>query len=181
MGAVPDQQSRSGFVTGLAWTFIALAGFATLIAVMQNIMIALIFPAEAMREAGNAQDVPVFVRFMFAHPQLIFASFLALSAVTLIAAIGLLKRKNWARLIFIGIMGLGILWNLASVVLPFFMFSSIPPMPEHTPSDFRDNFDLMWKVMTAFTVVMALAFAGLFVWIIKRLISDDIRKEFLVL
>jgi hypothetical protein len=135
-----------------------------------------------MREAETAQNMPAFARLMFAHPRLIFASFLVVSAITLISAIGLLKRKNWARLIFIGVMVFGILWNVASVVLPFYMFSSFqPPMPERTPADFRDSFDLMWKVMTAFTVLIAVVFAGLFAWIIKRLVSHDIKQEFLAL
>jgi hypothetical protein len=34
---------RSGFVTGLAWTFIALAGQGTLMAVLQNVMFTLMF------------------------------------------------------------------------------------------------------------------------------------------
>ena len=172
---------RSAFVTAVAWVFIALAGFATLIAVLQNIMIGLMFPADAMREVENAKDMPAFARFMFAHPQVIFGSFLAISAATLIAAIGLLRRKNWARLLFIGIMALGILWNVVSVALPFFMFSSMPPMPENTPSDFRDSFDIVWKVMTVFTILMAVAFAVLFGWIIKRLVSREIKHEFLAL
>ena len=33
--------------------------------------------------------------------------------------------------------------------------------------------------MMAFTIVMGLAFAALFAWIIKRLVSPDIRAEFM--
>jgi len=181
MTDTPNATTRSAFVTAVAWVFIALAGFATLIAVLQNIMIGVMFPAEAMREAENVKDMPAFARFMFSHPQAIFGTFLAVSAGTLISAIGLLRRKNWARLLFIGIMALGILWNVASVALPFFIFSSMPPVPAHTPSDFKDSFDIMWKVMTAFTVLIAVTFACLFGWIIKRLVSHEIKREFLAL
>jgi len=174
---------RSGFVTGLAWTFIGLAGFATLIAILQNIMLSLVFPLdemrEAMREAEKAQPTPAFARFMLNNFRLFFASFLALCVVTLVSAIGLLKRKNWARLAFIGVMALGVLWNLAGMVLPFFIFSSMPPVADDTPPEFRASFDLMMNIMTAFTVVIGLAFAGLFAWIIKKLVSDEIRHEFL--
>ena len=172
---------RSGFVTGVAWIFIGLSGFATLIAVLQNIMISLMFPGDVAREAGNAKDMPAFARFMFSHPQLIFGSFLVVSASTLVASIGLLRRSNWARLLFIGIMGLGILWNIAGMILPFIMYSSMSPMPSHTPADIRDNFELMRKVMTAFAVLMALAFTGLFGWIMKRLMSPGMKREFAVL
>jgi len=181
MADAPATTSRSAFVTAVAWVFIALAGFSTPIAILQNIMVALMFPADAMREVENAKDIPAFARFMFAHPQIFFGAFLAVSAGTLVSAIGLLRRKNWARLLFIGIMALGIVWNLASVALPFFMFASIPPVPEHAPPDFRDSFDIMWKVMTAFTVLIAVAFVCLFGWIIKRLVSGEIKREFLAL
>jgi flagellar biogenesis protein FliO len=36
----------------------------------------------------------------------------------------------------------------------------------------------MWKVMTAFTILMAIAFIWLFGWIIKRLVSAEIKREF---
>jgi hypothetical protein len=173
---------RSGFVTGLAWTFITLAGFATLIALIQNIMLTIMLPAEAihdvMRGSEGRHPMPAFARFMFENFRFLFVSFLVLSAVTLISAIGFLKRRNWARLVFIGIMALGIAWNLAAIAMPFFISSSFPPLPEHAPVEFRDRFDLMWKVMTVFTSIMALAFSVLFAWIIKRLVSDQIKREF---
>jgi len=174
--------ARSSFVTGLAWTFIGLAGFSTLIALLQNIMIALVFPMEemrtAVRESEKAQPMPGVFRFMFQNFQYLFAGFLVLSAATLVAAIGLLKRKNWARLIFIFIMALGILWNLASLAMPFLMDSMMAEIPAPPQSDFHDNFKLMWNIMIVFTVVMCLAFAGLFAWVIKRLTSAEIRNEF---
>lgn len=184
--ATNQMAQRSGFVTGVAWTFIGLAGFATLIALMQNVMLSIMLTPEELRapvrEAEAAQDMPAFARFIFANPRLIFGAFFVVSAITLISAIGLLKRKNWARLVFVGIMVVGVIWNLGSLALPFFMFSAfVPPMPEHTPSDFRDSFQLMWAVMAAFTVVIALAFAGLFAWITKRLTSHEIKREFLAL
>jgi len=174
---------RSGFVTGLAWIFIALSGFATLIAVLQNIMVALIFPMDemrdAVREAGGAASIPVLARFMLENFQLVFASFLVICVTTLVSAIGLLMRKNWARLLFIAILALGILWNAAGVVLPYFIFSSMPPMADNTPPDFAANFDLMWKLITVITTIVALAFAGLFGWLIRKLVSAEIRREFL--
>jgi hypothetical protein len=132
-----------------------------------NVMLSVMLSSEElrapMREAQGTQDLPAFARFVFAHPRAIFGFFLVISAATLVSAIGLLKRKNWARLIFIAIMVLGITWNLGGLILPFYMFSTfVPSMPEHTPQDFRDSFEMTWKVMTAFTVLIALVFASLF-------------------
>ena len=135
---------------------------------------------EALRRAEQSQDIPAFAIFMFDHFRLLFAGFLVLSAVTLISAIGLLKRKNWARLTFVGIMGLGVVWNVIGAVLPFFMFSSFT-MPDGAPADVREQQELVLKVMMAFSIGMAVAFGALFIWIIKRLGSDDIRREFVAL
>lgn len=181
MTETPSGSPRSTFVTAVAWVFIVLAGFATVTAVLQNIMISVMFPKEAMSEAANVKDAPAFIRFMFAYPQVLFGAFLAASAIAFISAIGLLKRKNWARLIFIAILVLGIVWNLGGLVVMFFAFSSMPPIPDQAPQDFRDGFDMMWKIMMGFSVVIALAFAGLLGWIIKRLTSADIKREFLAL
>ena len=183
MTNVETPGGRSGFVTGLAWTFIGLSGFATLIAVLQNVMLSVMLPPEALQApARGTEDLPAFAQFVFSHPRMIFGGFLAVSAITLVSAIGLLKRKNWARVVFIAIMVLGILWNIGSLMLPFYMQSAfVPPMPESTPQDFRDSFELTWKIMIAFTVVIALAFAALFAWITKRLLSHDVKQEFLAL
>ena len=40
------------------------------------------------------------------------------------------------------------------------------------------GFESFWKVMLAFNVVVVIAFAFLFGWIIKRLTSPEIRGEF---
>ena len=174
--------ARSSFVTALAWVFIVLGGFATLIATLQNIMLSIMMPGgmPPIEPQGKGQDIPAFARFMFDNFRLFFAGFLVLSAVTLVSAIGLLKRMNWARLTFVGLMSFGILWNIAGVVLTFFMFSSMP-LPENAPADFREQHELISKIMTAFTLLMAIAFSALFAWIIKRLLSDDIRREFVAL
>ena len=174
---------RSAFVTAVAWIFTALAGFSTLIALLQNIMLSVMFSGEefraAAREAQAAQDMPAVFRFMFENFRYLFLAFLVLSATTLVSAIGLLLRKNWARLLFIGIMGLGILWNLSSLALPFVMSSLIPEIPAHAPPDFQNGFKVMWTIMTVFSVIIGLAIAAVLAWIIKRLVSEEIRREFI--
>lgn len=176
-----NQGVRSSFVTAVAWVFIVLAGFATLIAVLQNIMIAVMFPAEAMREDETMKNAPALARLMFSYPQVIFGAFLAIAGTTLISAIGLLRRKNWARLVFVVMLSLGILWNLGSLAVMFFTFSSMPQVPDHAPPHVQSEFDFMWNLMMGFSVVLALVFAGLFGWIIKRLVSLEIKREFLAL
>ena len=171
---------RSGFVTALAWSFIILAAFSTIITLLQNIMISVMFPMEemraAMREAEKMQPMPPFFRLAFEHFQLLFALALVSSVVTLVASIGLLRRRNWARLVFIVLMLMGVAWNLSGLALPFFVSDFIPDVPEHP--EIQGSFKLVWNIFMGFTILMCLLFAALFAWLARRLMSDDIRREF---
>lgn len=174
---------RSGFVSAIAWTFIALAGFATLIAALQNAVFMLMLSGDPTfekltREAAASGHMPPFAVLMFANFRVLLAGFLAVSALTLAAAIGLLKRRNWARLAFITLMLLGVLWNLGGIWLAFSMWTWFPPLPDAAPAEFRVGFETMTKVITAVNIVVGVLLAGLFGWIAKRLASRDIRQEF---
>jgi hypothetical protein len=176
-------RSRSGFVSAIAWTFIALAGFATLIAALQNAVFTLMFSGDPTfekltREVAASGNMPPFAVFMFANFRLLLAGFLAVSSLTLAAAIGLLKRRNWARLAFIAMMLLGVLWNLGGIWLAFSMWTWFPPVPDTAPAEFRASFETMAKVITAVNIVVGVLLAGLFGWIARRLASSEIRQEF---
>ena len=180
-----DDQSlpaRSTFVTVVAWIFIVLAGFATVIGILQNIMIVVMFPASEMQQVGNqaaSAHMPGYASLMFNHVQLIFFLVLLVFAATFVAAVGLLKRKNWARIGFIVLMGLGILWNLAGLIFMFYFMGSTPDMPSDAKSQvFADQFNTMRNTMFAFNLVFVGGFVALFGWIIKRLVSEETRREF---
>jgi MFS family permease len=171
---------KSNFVTVLAWIFIVLAGFAVCMSIMQNIMFHFMFPAEHMKEvlagAGTQQDIPVFLSFLFSNFRVFIFAFLVLSIILFICAIGLLKRKNWARIVFIVLMGVGILWNIVSAVLNFIFFSVFPMHEKLKQVD--DQFMVMATVMGIFTVVFAVGLSVLFAWIIKKLTSKQVKAEF---
>jgi len=98
------QNDRSSFITILAWILIVMSGFAAFISILQNIMIHTLFPADQMQAAiastKNSPNIPWFVEFMFNYFRWFVGAFLLLSLSTLVSAIGLLKRKNWARIVF---------------------------------------------------------------------------------
>jgi len=174
--------TRSGFVTALAWSFIILGGIATVVTLVQTIIVTVMFPMEemraSMRELQKSQPMPPFFMLIFENVRLIsFAAFVS-SVVTLVASIGLLMRRNWARLVFIVVMTFGVIWNLAGLGMPFFMSDMFPEVPGHVPPGFHDNFKLVWNILIGFSVLMCLVFAGLFVWVVKRLLADDIKREF---
>ena len=89
---------RSTFVTVLAWIFIVLSGFSTLIALMQNAMLWFVFEGapgvgDAMSKANQAPGIPPFFGYFFRYFPVIFAAFLLLSATTLASSIGLLLAR----------------------------------------------------------------------------------------
>jgi len=51
-------------------------------------------------------------------------------------------------------------------------------VPDWFTESFRAEFDRMATVMQAFSIVMALGISVLFVWLIKRLLSEATRAEF---
>ena len=174
-----DQQQKSTFVTVLAWIFIVFAGFSSFIGILQNIMLYMVFPREAMSQhASNSQfpeEIPAIFKFMMLNVEWFFLLVLVLSIVTFISAIALLKRKNWARIVFIILMFLGIAWNVGGLVFQFLFMKNMtdiagtPPPPE---------FQTMETVMIVASTIMVIAFVALFGWVIKKLLSDPIKAEF---
>ena len=184
--ANPTPAERSDFVTLLAWVFIGLSGLATLMATFQYMMVNFAMSIgqmqDAMNDAKSRGDFPPAAEFMLDHVRQLIGAFFLLSLVTLVASIGLLKRWNWARLVFICLMALGIAWNLAGLFLQRLMMStvlsSMPVMQPNMPQDFRAQFESMMMGMQVMGAIFALGFSVLFGWIIKRLMSSDVRREF---
>lgn len=171
----PVTPPRSTFVTVIAWIFIALAGMATPISILQNIMVWTVFRQHDLSEASATmaeQGTPAPMAWMMGHMEVWFGAFLVVCLVTLASAIGLLLRKNWGRLGFMGIMGLGILYQVVALLMMWSMTSSMPVM-ESAP-----ELNTMMVVMQLFAMVFALGIVTLFGWIIKRLASPAIRAEF---
>jgi hypothetical protein len=124
---------RSTLVTAIAWVLIVMTGFSTALSLLETMII---------------NTMPV-----VSGQDLVVQAFLAISATSFVAAVGLLRRKNWARLITVGILGLGFLWSLGSIVTQQIMFSSIG-------------------------IATAIGLSVLCAWLIKRLLSGPVRAEF---
>lgn len=173
---------KSTFVTVVAWIFMILAGFATCISVLQNIMITFMFPAAEMQAAATQMRedprAPRIFMYMFEHMRLFVFTFLVLSAATLVSSIGLLLRKEWARVTFVALMAFGILWNIGGMVLMYVMFSSMSAPVEGAPQFHDEDFQLFAMIMMGFNLLLALGITVLFGWIIKKLLSTNIRQEF---
>ena len=175
------ENKRSTFVTVLAWVGIVFAGLSTFMTALQNIMFRFLLPKlpmeQLMNENNSSVQVPATAQFMFRHFDLIFLAAFLFSLFALIASIGLLKRKNWARIIFIALLALGIIWNLISLVFQKAMIQDFP-LPPDAPEAFQSQMETMMTVMSIASVIFVLIFTALFGWMIWKLRSPQIVKEF---
>jgi hypothetical protein len=167
---VPPPQSN--FVTVVAWLFIVISGWATLLSVLQNIMSLIVFPHEGPPDSAFA-DSPALTRFMFTHMELFFRVFLLVCIYTLVCSIGLLKRRNWARRGFIVLLAAAVVYQVAAIAVQSVFLTEW----EHgaTPAD---EFGRSLLLMRIFSAAIAIVLVVLFGWMIKKLLSAPIRAEF---
>ena len=166
-------ESRSTFVTVLAWIFIIGSGFGSLISIMQVVMVSTMFSGEEFNSFPD--DAPAMARLMSQYFHLFIYAFCAVILSTFVSSIALLKRKNWARLAFIVILALGILWQVGGLVMQFAFFSEVPTQQD---SPGFEDFERMSNIIKWFSFAMAIGLSVLFAWVIKKLVSQQIVAEF---
>ena len=171
-------QQPSNFVTIVAWIFIILTGFATLISVLQNIMLHVFFAIPEMNMAMSMPlaGEPAFATFLKSQMRLFAALLLVYTAITLASSIGLLLRKNWARLIFISMLALNIVWCGVGIILQIAMLPSMQDSFASAPS--APDMSIPLITVTITSTLFVLCFAALYAWLAKRLLSPAIVAEF---
>ena len=122
--SVPQESShRSTFVTVVGWLFVGLSALATLGALLGILALAVV-PATidaAINRVGQDTTVtnllPAPYRFMLHHVQLVALIKLAWWCVVLIASIGVLRRREWARRTFVAVLGVETVLVIAGFVM----------------------------------------------------------------
>jgi hypothetical protein len=175
--ATGSSPKRANFVTILAWFLILTASMFVAIGLLQNIMFHTIVPIdEVFPNNAELAKLPDFYRFFFAHIKaIVLASFL-FSVFALVAAIALLKRKNWARITYIGIFILGIIGNIAGIVIQQMVFSSMIAID--APADVEGFVQTTQTVMLIVNGIFALGMSTLFGWLAYKLMTPAVRAEF---
>ncbi len=174
---VENNNERSVLVTVVAWIFIVFSGFALIILLIQNLIIWLLYPLdETTRIIYTINEaIPDCFNYMFIHLRVILVAFTALSLVFLISSVGLLMRKNWARIIFISMLFLGIAWLVVSSVLQHYLITSIPIVPDsETAAEQR----IVLKTIEILMTVMSITIGLFFLWAIRKLTASPIKEEF---
>ncbi|HUT22886.1 MAG TPA: hypothetical protein VM492_00945 [Sumerlaeia bacterium] len=169
---VAEGVPRSRFVDIVAWIFIVMSSLAVLSTLLQNLMVALVFDTQGTVSAlaDDIAEMPLPLRMIFTHMRLCFFGWFLASLATLISSIGLYLRKRWARLFFIAIMAFGIIVAIGVVALQFFIFRD----STQVSSDYESFAIVMCYAMGLFTLFLI----AVFLWIIRKLTSEQIREEF---
>jgi hypothetical protein len=178
----PVKSLRSTFVSALAWITIVLTGIAIFSSLLQIVLINVLLPLPdigAMAEtARDEHEHPEFAVLLLQNLLVMPLASLVMWILILAVAIGLLKRRNWARLVYAVLMVLGILWNILGVAFMAVVLSAIPLDETAGPPEVTGRYGVAPQVVFLFSLAMAVVLSVLFGWIAKRLLSREIRSEF---
>jgi len=171
--------ARSLLVTLTAWVFIVLGALASASALVQNAVVASLVPG--MHVSGDTQPLPLLTGWLIGYLPWVVGAGLVMSLATLASAIGLLVRLDWARRVFIGVLTLAIVANLAGLWLQQEMVQSVvsatltrAPIPPQALGVFG-GFVTAARVMA---ILFTLGACTILAWIIRSLMSPRVRQEF---
>ncbi|MDL2270013.1 hypothetical protein LJC41_08640 [Desulfosarcina sp. OttesenSCG-928-G17] len=166
---------RSPFVTAVAWVLIIFSGFFILMTLLQIILMYVLSNTALLSELMPL-DVPVRNTFIYIALWIMVVVFSLVAVTSLVSAIGLLKQKNWARLVVMASMACG-------AVLGFFLFIIHLVMIVVMQKDFMSSPDIpgVGLLLTSATLAGIFFSFGLTVacgWAAKRLMSGEIIAGF---
>ena len=169
----PAPVPRSSFVTVLAWVMIAFGVLGVLMALLQFALINLLLPS---LEGGMSLPEP-FGMLSIAFFRIAMLLSLAFSVFMAYAAWALLKRRNWARILFIVLFVISAVMHVVAVAAFVFGFSLVGSLPagnEFLPPEYQSMLRAMAISFAIFLAVMAVGY----VWLVRRLCSPAIAAEF---
>lgn len=177
---------RSEFVDMTAWGFIGLGVFGALLGAGQLVYLAVLIPigqiTQVMHDMAHTLPWPEWARILVRHLPQWLLSMTAISLLTIWTAVGLMRRREWARKAFVIMMWAGVVANLAGAVLPFRADFSPASLVTILPPEWRSFFGSMLassQASFAWTAALsAVLFAGLFAWTGVVLQSENVRREF---
>jgi len=165
----------SRFVTVTAWVAIVLAAVVAVLSGWQQAEVASLRPQWPQRE------LPAISGWLLRGLPWVLAAASALSLLLMASAVGLLLRLDWARRVFIGLVGLAIAANLSGLWLQHeaaqlwvqAVLGAIA-LPGPAAGVFGGLLTLA-QVMAGLVTVLV---AALMAWVIGRLNSESVRQEF---
>jgi hypothetical protein len=163
----------SRFVTAVAWCLIvlALACAATFLGLSLSV--------DAL---ASGSRMPIWTQGWMPQGASPVVSGCAVAAVAVLStAVGLLRRHNWARILMIGLLGFALVANLAGLWLQQEVVQSVvnSTLRQVTlPAAAHDVFSGFVVTSRILAAALTLACCVLLAWVIARLMSAQVRREF---
>lgn len=173
----PSSPQRSTFVTVTGWLFLSIGAIMTIFSLIQALMYVRMLSMPTMHQAMHegAKHLPFLLQLIFDHFRLYIFLVFSLSFATFLSAIGLIKRSNMARRLFIVILTVSVLGMLAAFITQL----SISPATNNIPNaQIPKEAKNMLRAMKGFQFILTFSFSCLIGWIIARLSTPEILAEF---
>ena len=164
------------FIILISWVFILIGGFIALGTLMQSLMLTFLFSNEEFAAAMqlSSQDMPAQAAFMLDHIRSISWSAFAIAALLVAASVGMLRRKQWARLLFIGMMWLFAVITVTMAVVQLGYLSNLSTGDQELP----EGFIKLLEATKLMSLLFAIGLGGLFGWLAWKLGRPAIKAEF---
>jgi hypothetical protein len=168
---------QSLFITLLAWFSIAVSALMLTSSLMQIVMVSFVFPPDMLDQAvaQSGEMMPSFVALLFSHFKLFLLAYLLVSVLLLVASVGLLKRRNWARITFIVLLALSIAASIGSL---FMQLSSVDAAMKQMDGFGGEEFKQYVVIVEGMMLGFAIVFSAIHAWLIYKLCTPQIRDEF---
>lgn len=166
-------EQRSTFVTVVGWIFIVFSGLFLLESLMFMFLpFDKLVPKMPPPQGAPAPDPALMSTMMHGA----FFVLGALSAWVLLSSIGLVLRKNWARISFMVIMVINLIFTGLYLIFGLFAVAFMPSgdLPGQPP-----EIAGFMRSMMVFMVIFCAVFGGLYGWILYVLTREKIKREFL--
>jgi len=174
-------EQKSVFVSVLAWIFIILSAIGILMLAMDAVVFWMLQFDKLLAQSAalNPNQPQLPTALMTSVFRWIIVVILLLQVWMLASSIGLLLRKNWARISFMVLIVIGLIWNAVYLLIGILgmvgiHFAGTMAAPPGMPPEFQ----AFMRVFMIFFVIFTIAMLVLFGCILKKLLSADIRREF---
>jgi hypothetical protein len=170
---------RSDFVTVTAWVLIVACGSVLAFALLQNLLLLFIGGSDAQVEsvlrelAKKGRPTSEFTVFALRNAHAILLSCLAMSLMMFAASVGLLLRKDWARLVVIGVLGLFIAVCAAMAIWMTYSWLNVA-----RPAVDGLFITVITGSITTVNILILSGMGALAGWVARRLASASVAQEF---
>ena len=169
-------EQRSVFVNVVAWIFLVFSGLGVLECIILMFVPWQGFMSQAQMQAAQ---MPHDAQLLGVHMlQALLWIWLILGVWVCVSSIGLLLRKNWARISYIVMMALGIGVTALDLLMGILMLVLFHTAGFRNNPAFLPGTAAIASGFMAILIIFMAIFLALFTWILIKLVSEAIAREF---